>query len=64
LKEQLAKNPNDATNWYNLGVMQAKTPATVNDALESFKKQLKLKPDFANAYQNLVYTTIGDDAKL
>ncbi|WP_185288655.1 hypothetical protein [Chryseobacterium lactis] len=62
LKEQLAKNPNDATNWYNLGVMQAKTPATVNDALESFKKAIELKPDFADAHQNLVYTTIGDDA--
>ncbi|SDI92120.1 tetratricopeptide repeat protein [Chryseobacterium jejuense] len=64
LKEQLAKNPNDATNWYNLGVMQAKTPATVNDALESFKKAIELKPDFASAYQNLVYTTIGDDSKI
>ncbi|RXM51165.1 tetratricopeptide repeat protein [Chryseobacterium sp. CH25] len=64
LKEQLAKNPNDPTNWYNLGVMQAKTPATVNDALESFKKAIELKPDFANAYQNLVYTTIGDDSKV
>lgn len=64
LKEQLAKNPNDATNWYNLGVMQAKTPATVADALESFKKAVELKPDFADAYQNLVYTTIGDDAKI
>jgi len=64
LKEQLAKNPNDATNWYNLGVMQAKTPATTNDALESFKKAIELKPDFAEAYQNLVYTTIGDDGKV
>lgn len=64
LKEQLAKNPNDATNWYNLGVMQAKNPATVNDALEAFKKAIELKPDFADAYQNLVYTTIGDDAKV
>ncbi|PKF75830.1 tetratricopeptide repeat protein [Chryseobacterium sp. PMSZPI] len=64
LKEQLAKNPNDATNWYNLGVMQAKTPATVADALESFKKAVELKPDFADAYQNLVYTTIGDDGKV
>ncbi|AZA83813.1 hypothetical protein C1637_13740 [Chryseobacterium lactis] len=64
LKEQLAKNPNDATNWYNLGVMQAKTPATVNDALTSFKKAVELKPDFAEAYQNLVYTTIGDDGKV
>lgn len=64
LKEQLAKNPNDATNWYNLGVMQAKNPATVEDALTSFKKAIELKPDFANAYQNLVYTTIGDDSKV
>lgn len=64
LKEQLAKNPNDATNWYNLGVMQAKTPATVNDALESFKKAIELKPDFADAHQNLVYTIIGDDATI
>ncbi|PWN71672.1 hypothetical protein C1631_003365 [Chryseobacterium phosphatilyticum] len=64
LKEQLAKNPNDATNWYNLGVMQSKTPATTNDALDSFKKAIELKPDFAEAYQNLVYTTIGDDGKV
>ncbi|WP_077417029.1 tetratricopeptide repeat protein [Chryseobacterium sp. JV274] len=64
LKEQLAKNPNDPTNWYNLGVMQAKNPATVNDALEAFKKAIELKPDFSDAYQNLVYTTIGDDAKV
>lgn len=63
LKEQLAKNPNDATNWYNLGVMQSKSPATVADAIESFKKAVELKPDFANAYQNLAYTTIGDDGK-
>ncbi|RLJ32730.1 hypothetical protein CLU97_2194 [Chryseobacterium sp. 7] len=64
LKEQLAKNPSDPTNWYNLGVMQAKTPATVNDAIESFKKAVELKPDFSDAYQNLVYTIIGDDAKV
>lgn len=63
LKEQLAKNPNDATNWYNLGVMQSKNDATTSDAIASFKKAVELKPDFANAYQNLVYTTIGDDAK-
>ncbi|MCW3161888.1 tetratricopeptide repeat protein [Chryseobacterium oryctis] len=63
LKEQLSKNPNDATNWYNLGVLQSKEAATVNDAIESFNKAIALKPDFANAYQNLVYTTIGDDTK-
>ncbi|UWX61714.1 hypothetical protein N0B40_05385 [Chryseobacterium oranimense] len=64
LKEQLAKNPNDATNWYNLGVMQSKNPATVEDAVASFKKAIEIKPDFDNAYQNLVYTIIGDDSKI
>lgn len=63
LKEQLAKNPNDATNWYNLGVLQAKNPETAADAVTSFQKAIDLKADFANAYQNLVYTVIGDDEK-
>lgn len=63
LKEQLAKNPNDATNWYNLGVLQAKNPATASEAMTSFQKAIDLKADFANAYQNLVYTAIGDDEK-
>lgn len=63
LKDQLAKNPNDATNWYNLGVLQSKNPETSNEAIASFQKAIELKPDFANAYQNLVYTVIGDDEK-
>lgn len=63
LKEQLAKNPNDATNWYNLGVLQSKNPETTAEAVTSFQKAIDLKADFANAYQNLVYTVIGDDEK-
>lgn len=67
LKEQLAKNPNDATNWYNLGVLQAKNPATEADAIASFTKAIQLAPNnpkiINDAHQNLVYTTIGDDTK-
>jgi predicted Zn-dependent protease len=67
LKEQLAKNPNDATNWYNLGVLQAKTPATEAESLTSFQKAIELAGTntqlLNNAYQNLVYTSLGDDAK-
>jgi len=63
LKAQLAKNPNDPNNWYNLGVLQSKDPATEADALASYKKAIELKPDFAQAYQNLTYMTMGDDAK-
>lgn len=64
LKEQLAKNPTDATNWYNLGVMQSKNPATVEEAITSFKKAIEIKPNFDNAHQNIVYTVIGDDSKI
>ena len=63
LKMQLAKNPNDANNWYNLGVLQSKDPATEAEALTSYKKAVELKPDFAQAYQNMTYMTMGDDAK-
>lgn len=63
LKDQLATNPNNADNWYNLGVMQSKNPATVKEAVASFKKAIELKPDMSNAHQNLVYTTIGEDSK-
>lgn len=63
LREQLTKNPNDATNWYNLGVLQSKNPATVVEAEASFKKAIELKPDMSNAHQNLVLTIIGDDEK-
>lgn len=65
LKEQLSKNPNDATNWYNLGVLQSKNPATASEATASFKKAIELggadSKLIGNAYQNLVFTTIGDD---
>lgn len=63
LKAQLQKNPNDATNWYNLGVLQSKDPATEAEALVSYKKAVEIKPDFAQAWQNLTYLTMGDDAK-
>lgn len=67
LKDQLAKNPNDGTNWYNLGVLQSKNPATANDAIASFQKAVELAandPKLANnAYQNLVFTAIGEDSK-
>ncbi|MBD8081573.1 tetratricopeptide repeat protein [Chryseobacterium caseinilyticum] len=61
IKEQLAKDPNNAENWYNLGVLQSKNPASAAEAEVSFKKAIELKPDFSNAYLNLVYTTIGDE---
>ncbi|MGA9212699.1 MAG: hypothetical protein WBY99_08405, partial [Kaistella sp.] len=63
LKAQLAKNPNDANNWYNLGVLQSKDPATEADAVASYKKAVELNPNLTVAWQNLTYLTMGDDAK-
>lgn len=63
LKTQIEKNPNDATNWYNLGVLQSKDPKTEKEAIASYKKAVELKPDMAQAWQNLTYVTMGDDAK-
>ncbi|AYO57823.1 hypothetical protein CO230_06625 [Chryseobacterium sp. 6424] len=63
LKTQIEKNPNDATNWYNLGVLQSKDPNTEKDAIASYKRAVEIKPDMAQAWQNLTYVTMGDDAK-
>ena len=63
LKAQLAKNPNDASNWYNLGVLQSKDPATEADALASYKKAVEINPNLAVAWQNLTYMVMGDDPK-
>lgn len=63
LKTQTTQNPNDPNNWYNLGVLQSKEPATEKDAVGSYKKAVELKPDFAQAWQNLTYLTMGDDGK-
>ncbi|ACU07512.1 TPR repeat protein [Flavobacteriaceae bacterium 3519-10] len=63
LKTQTEKNPTDANNWYNLGVLQSKNPGSEADAIASYKKAVELKPDFVQAWQNLTYTVMGDDAK-
>ena len=63
IKTQIAKNPNDANAWYNLGVLERKNPATEADAIASYKKAVALKPDMVQAWQNLTYVTMGDDGK-
>ena len=63
LKAQLAKNPNDKTNWYNLGVLQSKDPAQKEEALASYKKAIELDPKFTMAYQNITFLLMGDDKK-
>ena len=63
LRSQIAKNPTEPINYYNLGIMLSKDPAKNAEAVEAFKKSVELKPDYADAWQNLAYLMIGDDAK-
>lgn len=63
LRDQIAKNPTEPINYYNLGIMLSKDPTKNTEAIEAFKKSVELKPDYADAWQNLAYATIGDDSK-
>ena len=64
LKTQLAKDPNNAEGWYNLGVILSENPETVKEAEEAYKKAGALKADFPAVWQNLSYLMLGDDTKL
>lgn len=63
LKAQVAKNPTDANAWYNLGVLQSKDPKVEADAIASYKKAVEIQPAMFQAWQNLTYITMGNDAK-
>jgi len=64
LKDQLAKNPNDKINWFNLGVLLSGDPATKDEALAAYEKVVQLDPAYTNAYVNATYLVIGDDSKV
>lgn len=63
LQDQIAKNPTEPINYYNLGIMLSKDPAKMDQAVAAFNKSVELKPDYADAWQNLAYLMIGDDGK-
>lgn len=60
LIEAININPNDANLYYNVGVMNM-DQKNIEEAIFNFKKAIELKPDFAEAYQN-VGTAIIDKA--
>lgn len=63
LKSQIAKNPNDAIAYYNLGVIYSKDPSKQKEAEEAFAKTISLDASNKNAYLNIVYVIMGDDGK-
>ena len=61
LKAQLAKNPNDKVNWFNLGVLLSPDQATKAEALAAYDKVIAIDPNYTNAYINATYLLMGDD---
>lgn len=52
LELAITKNPTDPNLYYNVGVMNLDQKNT-EEAITNFKKAIELKPDFAEAYQNI-----------
>ena len=63
LKDQVAKNPTDKVNWYNLGVLTSKDPSKTAEAEGYFKKSLEIDPNYKDALQGMIYNVYvnGDD---
>lgn len=61
LKQAVAKNPEDKTALYNLGVMLSKDPNKKSEAVSYFEKVISLDKKSTDAWQNLITLLIGDE---
>jgi len=61
LEEAIEINPTEPTLYYNVGVMNMNQGKT-EEAIANFKKAIELKPDYADAYNN-VGAAIIDETK-
>ena len=52
LEEAIRLNPTEPTLYYNVGVMNM-DQQNIDKAIENFKKAIELKPDYADAYNNI-----------
>lgn len=62
ISEAVAKNPNDADLYYNLGVVTAESDP--NEAITYYNKALQIKPDYVNANINLGLLMLKDEKKV
>ncbi len=52
LEEAISLNPTEPTLYYNVGVMNM-DQKNINEAIKNFEKAIELKPDYADAYNNI-----------
>jgi tetratricopeptide (TPR) repeat protein len=62
ISQAVAKSPNDADLFYNLGVVS--TEADPNEAATYYLKALQIKPDYVNANINLGLLMLKDEQKV
>jgi len=52
LEEAISLNPTEPTLYYNVGVMNM-DQKNIDEAIKNFEKAIELKPDYADAYNNI-----------
>ncbi|MDO9037822.1 MAG: tetratricopeptide repeat protein [Lutibacter sp.] len=52
LEEAIRLNPTEPTLYYNVGVMNM-DQKNIDEAIKNFEKAIELKPDYADAYNNI-----------
>jgi len=52
LEEAINLNPSEPSLYYNVGVMNMEQK-NIDEAIKNFKKAIELKPDYADAYNNI-----------
>ncbi|MFV0556168.1 MAG: tetratricopeptide repeat protein, partial [Lactovum sp.] len=62
LLERTKAEPNNANNFYNLGVLYMQQNKDT-EAIQYFEKAIQIKPDYKNAYTNLALLKIKPEAQ-
>jgi tetratricopeptide (TPR) repeat protein len=66
ISEVLAKDPNNADLYYNLGVItsQSKAPGTKGEAESYYLKAIQIDPKYKNAYMNLAVLKLDGEKEI
>jgi tetratricopeptide (TPR) repeat protein len=66
ISEVLAKDPNNADLYYNLGVItsQTKVPGTKGEAESYYLKAIQIDPKYKNAYMNLAVLKLDGEKEI
>lgn len=64
IEEAIKINPNDAQNYYNLGVLYLDDTSKAGESKNLFKKAIELNPKHFESYNNLVLAILQPDKEI